>query len=137
MDFKTFQTNINRSYRMINLNHDFFYAENSINDKFKMYLDNKYKGKADNYIKPFGYFDRNNDDITSFNFRIGVHGIIPNKYSNRVSVVFEKDNDRYILSNNFYGVKKKNSYQVLNDVIKFMDNNCLYFIDIYKNILYN
>jgi hypothetical protein len=109
---------------MNNLNHDFFYADNSINDKFKDYLDNKYKGKADNYIKPFGYFDWKNDDITSFNFRIGVYGLIPKRYSNNVSIVFEKDNnDRYILNNNFYGVKKKNSYQILNDVIKFMDNN--------------
>lgn len=124
MDFKTFETNIDRSYRIINLNHDFFYADGSINDKFKNYLNIKYKGKVDNYIKPFGFFNWKNDNITSFNFRIGVYGLISTKYTNKISIVFEKDNnDRYILNNNFYGVKKKNSYQILNDVIKFMDNN--------------
>jgi hypothetical protein len=124
MDFKTFQTDIERSYDMNNLTHAFFYDDNSINEKFKSYLNNKYKNKVDSYIKPFGFFNWKVDSITSFNFRIGVHGLIGSKYKNKVSIVFEKDDtNKYVLNNNFYGIKKKSSYQILNDVIEFMDNN--------------
>lgn len=123
MYFKTFKTNIVRIYNIDNCNHDLFYSNNSINDKFKVYLYNKYSDKVNSYIKPFGFFSNKKDDITSINFRIGIYSNIFNKCKNKVSIIFEKyDNDKYMLTSNFYGIKNKNSYQILEDVINFMDN---------------
>jgi len=125
MEFRDYTCNINRTYNIGIMTHDFFYAEGSINDRFKEFLNSKYDGKTENYIKPYGSTGNDGKYITSFCFNIGVYSNKEhNKCINSISVDFMKDEDYiYSLYKSFNGCKTKDGYELLNNIIEFMDNN--------------
>lgn len=125
MEYTNYPCNINRTYDMGIMTHDFFYAEGSINDKFRDYLKDKYEGRMDVYIKPYGSFGNNGDCITSFIFYVRECSDIDHeKAINDITVGFQKlENHSYVLENIFNGCKTKSGYELLNDIIGFMDCN--------------
>lgn len=131
MEFENFDFNNNRIYETGKLTHDDFYEENSINDKFRIFLDEKYNGKVESYIKPFGYFSKEGDDISSFAVQMLDHNNSYKGYINQVHVNFnKKDENSYMLGMNCDGVLKykvfgyteKLSKQLFNDAIEFLDS---------------
>ncbi len=66
MEFKDFDFGKERTYQTGRLTSNDFYGENSINDKFRDFLNIKYDGKVECYIKPFGLFSKDGDNISSF-----------------------------------------------------------------------
>jgi len=131
MEFKDFDFNTSRIYQTGKLTHDYFYGENSINDKFRDFLNTKYNGKVECYIKPFGLFSKDGDDISSFMVQLLDHNNIYRKYINQVHVNFSKhDENSYMLGVNINGVlghkisgyTEKLSEQLFYDTIEFLDS---------------
>lgn len=133
MEFKDFDFGNERIYETGKLTHDDFYEENSINDKFREFLDGKYNGKVECYIKPFGFFSKDGDDISSFSVQILDHNNSYRGYINQIHVNFDKikDSDHlYQLGKNFDGILKykvsgyneKLSKQLFIDTIEFLDS---------------
>jgi hypothetical protein len=125
MEYTHYPCNINRIYDMGIMTHDFFYENDSINDRFREFLKDKYDDIMDIYIKPYGSFGNNGDYITSFVFYMSEY--TDKEHStviNSITVHFQKvENHSYVLDDTFEGCKTKSGYELLNDVIKFMDCN--------------
>jgi len=131
MEFKDFDFNKDRTYQTGKLTHDYFYGENSINDKFRDFLNIKYSGKVESYIKPFGLFSKDGDNISSFMVQLLDHNNTYRKYINQVHVNFSKyDEDSYVLGVNLNGSLRykisgysaKLSEQLFYDTIEFLDS---------------
>lgn len=131
MGFKDFDFGIERIYKTRKLSGDDFYEENSLNDRFKNFLDKKYNGKVECYIKPFGLFSPDGDNISSFAVQLLDHNNTYGKYINQVHVNFSRHNEEsYILGVNINGTlnhkvngySKKISEQLFNDTIEFLDS---------------
>ena len=124
MEFKEFRCNIARKYNInVDVNHDLFYEKNSINDDFDKYLKGKYGDAVESYIKPFGSFSRDGDNISSFMFKILDHSHIYKGYITQVNIGFERINGNlYKLREMYYGYQLKTGEILFNDVIDFMDN---------------
>jgi hypothetical protein len=125
MEYKYYPCNINRTYDMGVMTHEFFYDNDSINDRFRDFLKEKYEGRMDIYIKPYGSFGNNGDYVTSFVFYIReCETKEHNKAINSITVHFQKlENHLYVLEDIFEGCKTKDGYELLNEVILFMDCN--------------
>lgn len=131
MEFKDFDFDKERIYRTGRLTSDDFYGENSVNDKFRDFLNSKYKDKVECYIKPFGLFSKDGDDITSFIVQMLDHNNTYGKYINQVHVNFSKNSEGYyvlgvnregFLKHKVSGYSKKLSEQLFNDAIEFLDS---------------
>jgi hypothetical protein len=131
MEFNDFDFGKDRIYQTGKLTHDYFYGENSINDKFRDFLNSKYNGKVECYIKPFGLFSRDGDNISSFMVQLLDHNNVFKKYINQVHVNFSKyDESSYVLGvklqgslkHKVSGYSEKLSKQLFNDTIEFLDS---------------
>ena len=133
MEFKEFDFGDDRIYKTGKIGWDYFYAENSINDKFEEFLNKKYDGKVECYIKPFGSFGQDSDDVSSFYFKILDHNNSYGKYINQVHVNLDrldKNENLYVLGSciegyeghKVSGYSKKLSKQLYLDAIEFMDS---------------
>ena len=131
MEFKDFDFGKDRIYITGKLTHDDFYEENSLNDKFRDFLNSKYDSKVESYIKPFGSFGKDGDNISSFMVQLLDHNNSYRKYINQVHVNFSKnDENSYILGNEINGTlsykvmgySEKLSEKLFSDTIEFLDN---------------
>jgi len=131
MEFKDFDFGKDRIYQTGKLTNDDFYGENSLNDWFRDFLNSKYDGKVECYIKPFGSFSKDGDNISSFMVQLLDHNNTYRKYINQVHVNFSKyDENSYVLGVNLNGLlqckvngySKELSEKLFNDTIEFLDS---------------
>lgn len=124
MKFKEFNFGVDKTYNTGKLNGNYFYVDNSINDKFREYLDAKYNGDVQCYIKPFGSFSREGDNITSFAVLLLDHNNIYKNYINQTNINFrmvENNDNLYRLDTKVMGYSKDLTEILFNDTIEFLD----------------